>query len=89
MCNLRSLPDFLVYPVPKGCQRHSLGTWVPRYLDVERAASSSRAPLALGCSFIPGLLTSFGRVTCMAQAASVSGLWTLGFLLLCGAPAWV
>ena len=31
----------------------------------------------------------FGRVTCMARAASVPGLWTLGFLLLCGACVWV
>ena len=40
---------------------------------------------ALGCSLTPGLRISFGRVTCMARAASVPGLWTLGFLLLRGA----
>ena len=34
------------------------------------------------------LRISFGRVTCMAWAASVPGLWTLGFLLLCGACVW-
>ena len=33
----------------------------------------------------PGLRISFGRVTCMARAASVPGLWTLGFLLSGGA----
>ena len=35
--------------------------------------------LALRCSLTPGLWVSFGRVTCIAWAVSVSGLWTLGF----------
>ena len=48
-----------------------------------------RAAQALGCSFTPGLRISFGRVSCMARAASVPGLWTLGFLLLCGLCVWV
>ena len=51
--------------------------------------SSPKAAQALGCSLTPGLRISFGRVTCMARAASVPGLWTLGFLLLCGVCVWV
>ena len=64
---------------------HVLRTGVPRCLGVARSASSPKAAQALGCSLTPGLRISFGRVTCMARAASVPGLWTLGFLLLCGA----
>ena len=79
--NPRGSPDFLAYPVPKACM-HVLGTWVPRRLGVARSASSPKAALALGCSLTPGLRISFGRVTCMARAASVPGLWALGFLLL-------
>ena len=79
--NPRGSPDFLVYPVPKACM-HVLGTRVPRRLGVARSASSPKAALALGCSLTPGLRISFGRVTCMARAASVPGLWALGFLLL-------
>ena len=86
--NPRSSLDFLGYPVPKACM-HVLGTGVPRRLDVARSASSPKAAQALGCSLTPGLWISFGRVTCMARAASVPGLWTLGFLLLCGVCAWV
>ena len=82
--NPRGSPDFLAYPVPKACM-HVLGTRVPRCLGVARSASSPKAAQALGCSLTPGLRISFGRVTCMAQAASVPGLWTLGFLLLRGA----
>ena len=67
--NASGSPDFLAYPVPKACM-HALGT---------------KAAQALGCSLTPGLRVTFGRVTCMARAASVPGLWTLGFLLLCGA----
>ena len=63
---------------------HVLGTGVPRCLGVARSASSHKAALTLGCSLTPGLRISFGRVTCMARAASVPGLWTPGFLLLCG-----
>ena len=77
-------PDFLAYPVPKACM-HVLGTGVPGCLGVARSASSPKAAQALGCSLTAGLRISFGRVTCMARAASVPGLWTLGFLLLCGA----
>ena len=79
--NPRGSPDFLAYPVPKACM-HVLGTRVPRCLGVARSASSPKAALALGCSLTPGLWISFGRVTCMARAASVPGLWALGFLLL-------
>ena len=86
--NPRGSPDFLAYPVPKACMP-VLGTGVPRRLGVARSASSPRAAQALGCSLTPGLRISFGRVTCMARAASVPGLWTLGLLLLCGACAWV
>ena len=86
--NPRGSPDFLAYPVPKACM-HVLGTGVPRCLGVARSASSPKAAQALGCSLTPGLRISFGRVTCMARAASVPGLWTLGFLLLCGACVWV
>ena len=68
---------------------HVLGTRVPRCLGVARSASSLKAVQALGCSLTPGLRISFGRVTCMARAASVPGLWTLGFLLLRGACVWV
>ena len=81
--NPRGSPDFLAYPVPKACM-HVLGTRVPRRLGVARSASSPKAAQALGCSLTPGLRISFGQVTCMARAASVPGLWALGFLLLCG-----
>ena len=86
--NPRGSPDFLAYPVPKACM-HVLGTRVPRCLGVARSASSPKAALALGCSLTPVLWISFGRVTCMARAVSVPGLWTRGFLLSCGACAWV
>ena len=86
--NPRSTPDFLAYPVPKACM-HVLGTGVPRRLGVARSASSPKAAQTLGCSLTPGLRISFGRVTCMARAASVPGLRTLGFLLLCGVCVWV
>ena len=68
---------------------HALGTRVPRCLGVARSASSPKAALALGCSLTPGLRISFGRVTCMARAASVPGLWALGFLLLACVGGWV
>ena len=86
--NPRGSPDFLGYPVPKGCM-HVLGTGVPRCLGVARSASSPKAAQALGCSLTPGLRISVGRVSYMARASSVPGLWTLGFLLLCGACVWV
>ena len=86
--NPRGSPDFLAYPVSKACM-HVLGTGVPRCLGVARFASSPKAAQALGCSLTPGLRIPFGRVTCMARAASVPGLWTLGFLLLRGACVWV
>ena len=86
--NPRGSPDFLAYPVPKACM-HALGTRVPRCLGVARSASSPKAALALGCSLTPGLQISFGRVTCMARAASVPGLWALGFLLLACVGGWV
>ena len=86
--NPRGSPDFLAYPVPKACM-HVLGTGVLRCLGVARSASSPKAAQTLGCSLTPGLRISFGRVTCMARAASVPGLWTLGFLLLRGACVWV
>ena len=86
--NPRGSPDFLAYPVPKACM-HVLGTWVPRRLGVARSAWSPKAALALGCSLTPGLRISFGRVTCMARAASVPGLWALGFLLLACVCGWV
>ena len=68
---------------------HVLGTRVPRRLGVARSASSPKAAQALGCSLTPGFRISFGRVTCMARAASVPGLWALGFLLSCGVCVWV
>ena len=68
---------------------HVLGTGVPRRLGVARFVSSPKAAQALGCSLTPGLRILFRRVTCMARAASVPGLWTLGFLLLRGACVWV
>ena len=68
---------------------HVPGTRVPRRLGVARSASSPKAALALGCSLTPGLRISFGRVTCMARAASVPGLWALGFLLLACVCGWV
>ena len=86
--NPRGSPDFLAYSVPKACM-HVLGTRVPRCLGVARSAWSPKAAQALGCSLTPGLRISFGRVTCMARAASVPGLWALGFLLLCGDCVWV
>ena len=57
---------------------HVLGTRVPRRLGVAGSASSTKAAQALGCSLTPGLRISFGRVSCMARAASLPGLWTLG-----------
>ena len=84
----RGSPDFLAYHVPEACM-HVLGTGVPRCLAVARSASSPKAAHALGCSLTHGLPISFGRVTCMARAASVPGLWTLVFLLLWGACVWV
>ena len=86
--NPRDSPDFLAYPVPKACM-HVLGTGVPRCLGVAHSVPSPKAAQALGCSLTPGLQISFGRVTSMARAASVPGLWTLGFLLLRGACVWV
>ena len=86
--NPRGSPDFLAYPVPKACM-HVLGTGLPRCLGVARSSYSPKAAQALGCILAPGLRISFGGVTCMARAASVPGLWTLGFLLLCGICAWV
>ena len=86
--NPRGSREFLAYPVSKACM-HVLGTRVPRCLGVAHSASSRKAAQALGCSLTPGLRISFGRVTCMARAASVPGLWTLGFLLLRGACVWV
>ena len=86
--NPRGSPDFLAYPVPKACM-HVLGTRVPRRLGVARSASSPKAAQAFGCSLTPGLRISFGRVTCMARAASVPGLWALGFLLLACVCGWV
>ena len=86
--NPRGSPDFLAYPLPKACM-HVLGTGVSRCLGVARSASSPKAAQALGCSLTPGFRISFGRVTCMARATSVPGPWSLGFLLLRGACAWV
>ena len=68
---------------------HVLGTGVPRCLGVACSASSPKAAQALGSSLTPGLRILFGRLTCMARAASVPGLWTLGFLMLRGACVWV
>ena len=68
---------------------HVLGTGIPRCLGVPCSALSLKAAQALGSSLTPGLRILFGRVTCMAPAASVPGLWTLGFLLLRGACVWV
>ena len=86
--NPRGSPDLLAYPVPKACM-HVLGARVPRRLGVARSASSPKAAQALGCSLTPGLRISFGRLTCMARAASVPGLWALGFILSCGVCVWV
>ena len=72
--NPRGSVDFLAYPLPKACM-HVLGTRVPRRFGVARSASSPKAAQALGCSLTPGLRISFGRVICMARAASVPGLW--------------
>ena len=86
--NPRGSRDFLAYPVPKACL-HVLGTGVSRCLGVARSASGPKAAQTLGCTLTPGLQISFCRVTCMARAASVRGLWTLGFLLLRGSCVWV
>ena len=86
--NPKSSPDILAYPVAKACM-HVLGTEVPRCFGVISSASSPKTAQTLGCSFTPGLRILFGLVTCMAQAASVPGIWTLGFLLMCSACVWV
>ena len=78
----------MAYPVPKACM-HVLDTGVLRCSGVALSAFSPKAALALGCSLTPGLRFSLGSVTCMARPASVPGLWTLGFLLFCGACVWV
>ena len=80
----RGSPDFLAYSVPKAYRRHRLGTWVPRCLGVAHSACKPKAAQGLGCSLSSGLCVTFGRLTCMARAVSLSGLWTLGFLLLRG-----
>ena len=49
----------------------------------------SQSSASLRMQPYPRLRISFGRASCMARAASVPGLWTLGFLLLCGACGWV
>ena len=82
--NPRDSPDFLAYPVPKACM-HVLGTWMLTCLGVARSASSPKAAKVLICGLTPGLWVTFGRVTCMARAASVAGLWSLGFLPSSGA----
>ena len=81
--------EFLAYPVCKACQRRGLGTWVATRVGVSHSASSPKAAQALGCTLTPGLRVTFGRVTCMARAPSVPGLWILGFLLWCCVCAWV
>ena len=86
--NPRGSPDLLAYPAPKAYM-HVLGTGVPRCLGVAPSASNPKAAQAFGCSFPPRLQISFGRVSCMARAASVPEPWTLGFLLLCDACVWV
>ena len=86
--NSGGTPDFLAYPVPIACMQ-VLGTGVPRCLGVAPSASSLKAAQALVCSLTPEPRIKFGRVTWMARAASVPWLWTLGFLLLCGASVWV
>ena len=86
--NPRGSQDFMAYPIPKACM-HVRGTGVRRRSGVARSASSPKAAQALGCSLRPRFRISFGRVICMARAASVPGLWTLGFLLLYGACVWV
>ena len=58
---------------------HVLGTGVPRRLGVARSALRPKAAQALECSLTPGLRISFGRVTCMARAASVPRVMTTGF----------
>ena len=72
--NPRGSPHFLVYTIPKACQRRILGTWVPICWAVRHLAWSPKAAQALGCSLTTGLRISFGRVTCMAWAESVPGL---------------
>ena len=57
-------------------------------LGVARSASSPIAAQALGSSLTPHLRIWFGRVTCMALAASVPRLWTLGFLLALVFGSW-
>ena len=86
--NPRGSPDLLAYPVPKACM-HFFGIEVPRGVGVACSASNPKAAQALECSLTPWVRLSFGRVTRMAWAASVPGLWTLGFLPLCGASVWV
>ena len=86
--NPRDSPDFLAYPVPKVCQPCGVCTCVPRCLGCAHSASSPKAAQALGCSHPPALQVMFGRVTCMARAASVHELWTLDFLLLRGMCVW-
>ena len=62
---------------------HCIGTRVPRCLGVAHSASGPKAAQALRCTFTPGMWVKRCRVTCMARAASVPGLRTLSFLLLC------
>ena len=75
--------DSLTRPVLRACQRRGPGTLVPRCLGVAHFAWSPKAALALGCSPTTRLQVTFGRVTCMARAGSVPGLWTLGCVIRC------
>ena len=72
----------ILYPRHASCVLRSC---IPRCLGVAGSASSPKAAQPLGCRPTPGLRVSLGWFTCMARAASWPGLWTLGFLLLCGA----
>ena len=70
--------------VPRSEGMHAC-SWGSEVLGCRTLRLKSKTAQALGCSLTPGLRISFRGVTCTARGASVPGLWTLAFLLLCAA----
>ena len=86
--NPRGSPDFLAYPVPKACM-HVLGTRVPRRLGVALSASSPESSAGLRMQPYPRSQDLVWPGQLHGTGCLSDGLWTLGFLLLCGLCVWV
>ena len=82
--NPRGAPDLLAYPVPNRMDACSW-YWRSEVLGCRTLRLESQSRAGLRMQPHQRSRVTFGRVTCMARAASVPGLWTLRFLLLCGA----